>query len=179
MNQSHCMVGYYERFAHFMDKGQSGLLLLIRVYIGYQCALAGYNHLTNYRATVEAFKGWNVPMPEINVAIAATTELVGGTFLLLGFMARLISVPLMFNFIVAILAVNLAEPRYREMLKHLWDNQAVVIKDDAFPFLATAVLILFMGPGHYSIDWLIHRHHHAKPEVSRQGFEVRPTTSPS
>jgi putative oxidoreductase len=146
---------YYCRFAALASKLQSPLLLLIRVYIGYQCMISGYAHITHFQNTVEAFKGWNVPMPEINVAFSAITEMVCGALLLLGLAARLISVPLIGNFIVAFLAVNLSDPHYHQLLRNFWNNQDVLLKDDAFPFLMTAILILVFGPGCLSIDGLL------------------------
>jgi len=137
------------------SKLQSPLLLLIRIYIGYQCMISGYAHITHFQSTVEAFKGWNVPMPEINVVFSAITEMVGGALLLLGLAARLISIPLIGNFVVAFLAVNLSDPHYHQLLRNFWNNQAVLLKDDAFPFLMTAIFILVFGPGSLSIDGLI------------------------
>jgi len=137
------------------SKLQSPLLLLIRVYIGYQCMISGYAHITHFQNTVEAFKGWNVPMPQFNVAFSAITEMVGGALLLLGLATRLISIPLIGNFIVAFLAVNLSDPHYYRLLRNFWNNQDVLLKDDAFPFLMTAIIILVFGPGWISLDGLI------------------------
>jgi putative oxidoreductase len=148
-------ISYYSRFAHFAGQLQSPLLLIIRIYIGYQCMISGYAHITHFQRTVEAFKGWNVPMPEINVAFSAITEMVGGALLLLGLAARLISIPLIGNFVVAFLAVNLSDPHYHQLLRNFWNNQDVLLKDDAFPFLMTAIIILVFGPGSLSIDGLI------------------------
>ncbi|MGD0387723.1 MAG: DoxX family protein [Tepidisphaeraceae bacterium] len=145
----------YSRFAQLASKLQSPLLLLIRVYIGYQCMISGYAHITHFQNTVEAFKGWNIPMPEINVAFSAITEMAGGGLLFLGLAARLISIPLIGNFLVAFLAVNLSDPHYHQLLRNFWNNQDVLLKDDAFPFLMTAILILVFGPGWFSIDGLI------------------------
>lgn len=145
----------YTRFVQYANKVQSPLLLLIRIYIGYQCIISGYAHITHFQNTVEAFKGWDVPMPEFNVAFSAITEMVCGTLLLLGLAARLISIPLIGNFIVAFLAVNLSDPHYRDLLRNFWNNQDVLLKDDAFPFLAAAILILVFGPGWLSVDGII------------------------
>jgi len=145
----------YTRFVQYANKLQSPLLLLIRIYIGYQCIISGYAHITHFQNTVEAFKGWDVPMPEFNVAFSAITEMVGGALLLVGFATRLISIPLIGNFIVAFLAVNLSDPHYRDLLRNFWNNQDVLLKDDAFPFLAAAILILVFGPGWLSVDGII------------------------
>src|ERR1700730_9402900 len=148
---------WYCSFVSVASAGQSVFLLLIRLYIGYQCAKAGYNHITHFQETVEAFRGWNIPMPKVNAVIAATTEMVGGTLLFLGLGARLIAVPLTVNFIVAFLAVNLSDEHYRQLLHNFWDNQDVLLKDTAFPFLVTSIIVLLFGPGLFSIDAIIRR----------------------
>jgi len=77
------LVGLYDHFARFASKWQSPLLLLVRLYIGYQCVISGYAHITHFHNTVEAFKGWHIPAPEVNVALSALTEIgAGGLFLL-------------------------------------------------------------------------------------------------
>src|SRR5277367_6489264 len=89
------------------NKGQSAILLLIRLYIGYQAVISGYAHLTHFQQTVNAFISWHVPMPQVNVLISALTELVGGICLFLGLFTRIVAIPMTFNFIVAILVSNL------------------------------------------------------------------------
>jgi putative oxidoreductase len=149
------IVGVYDHFARFADKWRSPFLLLIRVYIGYQCVMSGYAHITHFHTTVEAFKGWHIPMPEVNVAMSALTEIVAGALLLVGFISRLAGLLLAGNFFVAFLAVNLSDPKYHEMLRRFWDNQDVLLKDDAFPFLMAAIVVLIFGPGFLSIDGII------------------------
>ncbi len=149
------LVGLYDHFARFASKWQSPLLLLVRLYIGYQCVISGYAHITHFHNTVEAFKGWHIPAPEVNVALSALTEIGAGALLLLGFCGRLAALALTGNFIVAFLAVNLSDPHYHDLLRHFWDNQDVLLKDDAFPFLMAAILVLVFGPGFLSVDGII------------------------
>jgi putative oxidoreductase len=149
------IVGVYDHFARFADKWRSPFLLLIRVYIGYQCVISGYAHITHFHTTVDAFKSWHIPMPEVNVAMSALTEIGAGALLIVGFVARLAGLLLTGNFLVAFLAVNLSDPKYHEMLRHFWDSQDVLLKDDAFPYLVTAIIILIFGPGFLSVDGII------------------------
>jgi putative oxidoreductase len=158
------IVAFYALLIRFANQLQSPLLLLIRVYIGYQCIISGQAHITHFQNMVQQFKDWNVPtLPKnrfvdgqkINVAFSAVTEIVCGTCLLVGLASRLISIPLIGNFIVAFLTVNLSDPHYRQLLHNFWNNQDVLLKDDAFPFLMTSIVILIFGPGYLSIDGLI------------------------
>jgi putative oxidoreductase len=145
---------YYNRLAGILNRGQSAFLLLIRLYIGYQCIIAGWGHLHNFDVMVQRFTDWHIPMPRINVAVSASTELVGGILLLVGFLSRLISIPLAFNFMVAILTIGFVNHGH-DLFKDIWNDQSVLLNDTAFPFFATAILILLFGPGWYSIDGLI------------------------
>lgn len=156
----------YDTFAAVFNWGQGPLMFLMRLYIGYQAIISGYGHLTHFQQTVKAFQGWNIPYPAFNVGLAGTTEIVGGGLFILGFAARLVAVPMTINFIVAILSVNLASPKYHHALMNIWQNQDVVLKDDAFPFLALSVLVLFYGPGWFSIDALLKRNVFHKHELT-------------
>jgi putative oxidoreductase len=149
------LAALYGNFAWLAGLLQSPLLLGIRIYIGYQCAISGLGHLHHFNQTVDQFKEWKIPHPEASVRISATTELVGGTLLLAGLAARLVSIPLIFNFLVAMIQTDLAYPGSREKLFHLWDDQSIILQDTAFPFFVAAVLILVFGPGWFSVDGLV------------------------
>ncbi|HEY1923425.1 MAG TPA: DoxX family protein [Tepidisphaeraceae bacterium] len=149
------LVGFYDHFARFADKWQSPFLLGIRLYIGYQCVISGYAHITHFHETVQTFIGWHIPMPEINVAMSALTEMIAGGLLLIGLFGRLAGLILVGNFIVAIAAPSLADEKFRPIILHFWEHPDVVVYDTAFPFLMTAIIILIFGPGFLSIDGII------------------------
>jgi putative oxidoreductase len=167
----------YNAIPRFFDYGQSPLLLLIRLYIGYQCCISGWGHLHNVEQMVQNFTDWHIPMPRLNVYISGITECVGGALFLVGFLSRLVSLVLAGNFTVAILAVSLSDPVFRPMILHFWNNPDVIIKDTAFPFLAASILVLFFGPGVVSIDYLIRRF--ILKSDSRPGFPVAPPPAQS
>jgi len=172
LNSPSGVLGTYDGFVRILTAGQSVVLLLIRLYFGFICMRSGYRHLANFDKTVEAFVGWHVPMPKVNVVISGTTELVGGAMLMVGLFSRLISIPLIFNFLVAIVSVSLADPDYHDKILHFWNFPDVVLKDDAFPFLCTAVLVLFFGPGLLSVDALLRRVFYPKKTSTPSAFEV-------
>ena len=141
--------------AHF----QSFVLLALRITWGWQLLNAGYGHLTHVEKTVEAFKGWGIPFPLANVYISGTTELIGGSLLVLGLAARLIAIPLVFNFLVAYATAS------RATIVQLITGQGGTrldaydsfINDSAFPMLILALAIFAFGPGKVSLDHLIRR----------------------
>jgi putative oxidoreductase len=135
---------------------QSAVLLALRITWGWQIAESGYGHLTHVQQTIDAFKGWGVPFPEINVYISGCTEVIGGTLLILGLATRLISVPLIFNFIVAYASAS------RDTFKEFFGGQLQkgyddFINDSAFSVLMLALIMLAFGPGKASLDYLIGR----------------------
>jgi len=133
------------------------VLLFLRLTIAWQLAESGYGHLTHVEDTVKNFREWGIPMPMLNVYISGTTELVGGCLVMLGLGARLIALPLVFNFLVAYATAS------RETLVHLvagpsrLDAYDTFINDAAFTMLALALIMLAFGPGKISIDYLLKR----------------------
>jgi putative oxidoreductase len=147
----------YSKFALTADQLQSFVLLLLRLAWGWQLAESGYGHLTHIENTVKAFIRWDVPFPVLNVYISAYTELIGGSLLILGLATRLISVPLVFNFIVAIVAASrkdIADAFANKGFIAGWD---AITNDGAFPFLMLALIMLAFGPGRASVDHLLRR----------------------
>jgi putative oxidoreductase len=69
---------------------------------------------------------------------------------MLGLGSRLISIPLIVNFVVAYLTASRDKV---QMFFH--QDPSNFIDDAAFPFLLTAILILAFGPGRISLDALI------------------------
>jgi putative oxidoreductase len=152
-------LGTYVSLANKLDSLQPWFLLLLRLYIGYQAMISGWAHLHNIEKTVEFFASLHIPMPRANVYICGYTELIGGGLLLIGLLTRLAAIPFSFSFLIAILSVNLSDPKYREALKNIIHNQDIVLKDDAFPFLFVGLLLLVFGPGLLSVDGVIKRAH--------------------
>jgi len=151
------LAALYSRFVSFADKWQCPFLLLIRIYIGYQCIISGWAHLHNIPGMTGFFTKLHIPMPEFNVIVSATAELVGGCLLLAGLASRLTALVLTGNFIVALLTVELSNYgfSFQELGAQIWKDQSPILGDTAFPFLATAIVILLFGPGRLSIDGLI------------------------
>ena len=149
----------YDRFAKRSDEAQSLLLLLIRLYIGYRSAVSGWGHWTHFHRTVAVFANLHIPLAKINLALSASTELLGGILLLLGLCSRPVALLMAFNFLVAILSVELSNYSFswRLLDSAIWNGQTPILQDTAFPFFAAAILILFFGPGRYSIDGMFRR----------------------
>lgn len=147
------------------------VLLLLRLSLGYVTYLSGHRHLADVDAMVERFKGWGVPMPRLNVYISGYTEMIGGALLMLGLATRWVSIPLTFNFIVAIATAG-REAITKDFRDGLLSGWETIVNDTAFPFLTFALVMLAFGAGPISIDFLLGRKRFCDHSNARRGFDV-------
>jgi putative oxidoreductase len=125
-------------------------LLMLRLSWGWEMLESGYGHLTHIHATTDFFMSLHIPFPRANVIISGSTELIGGALMMLGLAARLISIPLLFNFLVAILTAS------HDNVVHLFtQDYSKIVDDTAYPFVVTSLIILAFGPGLFSIDGIL------------------------
>ena len=146
-----------------MSRLQSAVLLLVRISFGYQFMLTGYGKLTHIDATTQNFIEWGIPMPQLNVYMAGTTECVGGALLLLGLASRYITIPLIFTMLTAYATAH------RQVIIHLFTTSGLTDPTDSplierirnffdqapFPFLLAALVVLVFGPGLFSLDAIL------------------------
>ena len=78
---------------------------------------------------------------EITMALVIFAELFCAFFVLIGFGTRIFSIPVMYNFIIAITVVHAAD-RFEDMEK-------------AVLFLIVFTTFFILGPGKYSVDYYI------------------------
>jgi putative oxidoreductase len=139
-------------FVRVANHLQSPLLFFMRFVWGVQLMQAGVGKLLHIDQPIGYFTQLGIPFPVENAWLVAFTETFGGIFLALGLLTRLTSVPLIINFIVAYITTE------QDGLKDLLSfDTGKFTADAAFPFLATALVVLVFGPGVYSLDYLITR----------------------
>jgi putative oxidoreductase len=146
-------VKYVQKASHL----QSFVLLFLRLTIAWQLAESGYGHLMNIEGTAQHFREWGVPLPVLSVHISGATELIGGILLILGLGARLIAVPLLFNFNVAYATAsrgNLIQLFTGPMRLDAYD---AVINDTAFTMIVLSLTMLAFGAGKASVDHCLKR----------------------
>lgn len=136
-------------FGKFEILGQCLLLLILRVYFGYQFFLAGKGKFENFDRTVGFFEKIQIPFPEINVYLAGGAELIGGLLLIIGLGSRLVSLPLIFTMIIAYVTAHNAE------LMAIFSDTEKFLSASPFLYLLTSLIILLFGPGCFSVDKLI------------------------
>jgi putative oxidoreductase len=147
---------WYQAEIRVVTYAQPALLFLLRLYFGYGFFKAGLGKLQNIDSTAEYFAGLDIPLATLNAYLAGTTECYGGLLLLLGAASRVVTIPLIFTMLVAYATQHIDE------LRPLWTlkddasyNPASFFKAAPFPYLVTALLVLFFGPGAFSIDGLL------------------------
>ena len=150
-------VAFYDQLMSYLDYGRSAGLLLLRLYIGYECVVSGWAHLHHIPDTTDFFASMHIPFPKANVILSALTEIAAGALVLVGLISRPASAALVGNFIVALFAFEFSkfDFSFSELAHGIWNNFGVIFDDTAFPILAAAVIILFFGPGLISADALL------------------------
>lgn len=142
---------WYRNLAKLENHSQPVLLLFIRLYWGWQFALSGYGKLSNMQGTVDFFTQLGIPFPQINVYLAASSELFGGLFLIAGFLSRIITLPLIATMVVAYATAH------KVALETFWSQPDNFLTQAPFLFLYAAVIVMAFGPGKFSLDYLFMR----------------------
>jgi putative oxidoreductase len=132
---------------------QSPLLLIIRLYWGYEFAVTGFGKLAALDKITVYFQSLGIPFPYFNAMLTGCVELVCGSLLVLGLFTRVASIPLI---VVTAVAYLTAESVALMSLTQQLDPSALFA---ATPFLFLyACLILFcFGPGKISCDYFIEK----------------------
>jgi len=153
----------YAGVTAFLNRLQSPLLLAIRLYWGWQFAQDGWGKLTHLARVTNFFASLNLPAPGATATLVASVEFFGGILLVLGLASRLISLVLFVNMTMAYLSV----PDDRVNFSHMFSNPSDFYNATPYTYWFTALLILILGPGLFSIDTLIRR------RFARPAHEVR------
>jgi putative oxidoreductase len=130
---------------------QCPVLLIIRLYWGWQFFVVGKAHLAHLDKTTSYFASLNIPMPKLSAIMAGSTECVGGLLLLAGLFSRFASLALICVMSVALWTAE------REAVRHIFSDPDKFLATDPFLFLYAAVLVFAFGPGRISLDALVFR----------------------
>ena len=139
----------YSFFVKAANLLRSPLLLLIRLYWGWQFWQSGFGKLGDISKTVDFFTSLGIPAPAFNAHFVALLEAGGGILLFVGLASRLIALPLAFDMMVAYLTAD------REALGSIFSDPGKFYNADPFTFLLASLIILAFGPGWFSLDNII------------------------
>jgi putative oxidoreductase len=123
-------------------------LLAVRLYWGWQFALAGWGKLHNLSKVTGFFTSLGIPFPRVNAPMVATLEFVGGLLLMLGLGARPVALLLAGNMLVAYVTAD------REALFAVFSDPGRFYGAAPFTFLFAVLLVLLFGPGALALDRL-------------------------
>lgn len=132
--------------SQLLNRLQSPLLLLIRVYWGWQFAQTGWGKLHHLDRVAEFFATLNIPAPHLNALVVGLVEFIGGILLTLGLGSRAISLVLFVNMSVAFVTAD------REALGMILSDPGKFYGADPYTFWFAALLILIFGSGELSVD---------------------------
>ena len=128
---------------------QSPLLLLVRLYWGWQLAQTGWGKITNIDKVVGFFTDLGIPAPWLNAHFVSGVELFGGILLAIGLMSRPIAFVLTINMLVAYITAD------REALGSIFSDPGKFYGATPYTFLFASLLVLIFGPGKFSLDALL------------------------
>ena len=121
--------------------------LFARVVTGWVFLWTGWGKLTHLPLVTENFANWGIPAPGVLAPFVSGVELVGGFFLLAGFLTRISAGALG---VVMIVAVKAAQWESVESLQDLLGLEEVL-------YLALFVWLAIAGAGRVSVDDALER----------------------
>ena len=150
-NKSTMVADIYHLWVKAISCLQSPLLLVIRLYWGWQFFQTGKGKLMNLDRTAGFFQSLNIPHPHLNAVMAGCTECFGGLCLLLGLGSRILTIPLIFTMIIAYVTAE------SDALHAVFSDPDKFVSATPFEFMFAAIIVLVFGPGKFSLDWLLAR----------------------
>lgn len=142
----HKLCDYYAMFGKLASLAQSPLLLLVRLYWGWQFAQTGWGKLHNLPKITEFFTSLNLPFPAFTAHFVAGVEFIGGILLIVGLLSRFTGLVLSVNMFVAYWTAD------HEALKSIISDPGKFYGADPYTFLFASLLILIFGAGQLSFD---------------------------
>jgi putative oxidoreductase len=139
----------YAWFLRGVNSCQSVFLLAVRLYWGWQFWQAGWGKARNIPKVVDYFTSLGIPAPALNAYFISWLEVAGAILLILGLGARLIAFPLAIDMIVAYVVGD------REALGSIFSDPDKFYAAAPYTFLMASFIILFFGPGWFSLDTAI------------------------
>jgi putative oxidoreductase len=131
---------------------QSSLLLLIRIYFFWQLFKIGRAKLEHIETPIGFFTKLGIPYPEISAYLVGATECFGGILIVAGLGSRLAAIP-----VTIAMAVACWVPDKGDAVLNIWGHPDKFLKADPFPFFLAALIVLFFGPGWFSLDAILGR----------------------
>ncbi len=101
------MIELYAKFKDYLRYIEDVAPLILRLLLAYVFYFTAVEKLSSIEGTAYWFESLGIPLPTLNAYLSTFTEAAGFILLLLGLGTRLISLPLIFVMIVALVTVHL------------------------------------------------------------------------
>ena len=141
----------YQYFSKSASWLQSPLLLLVRLYWGWQFMQTGWGKLQHLDRVIGFFHSLGIPFPGVQAPLVAGMEFFGGLLLILGLGSRIVGLILAFDMLVAYWTAS------RDALFSVFSNPGNFYGADPYTFLFASLMVLIFGAGLFSLDTLIAR----------------------
>ncbi|MGA8938047.1 MAG: DoxX family protein [Acidobacteriaceae bacterium] len=122
------------------------MLLVVRLYWGFQFAQTGWGKLHNLARITSFFASLNIPFPGFTAPFVSSLEFVGGILLMLGLFSRPVALLLAGNMLVAYWTAD------HEALTSILSNPGKFYGADPYTFLVASLAILIFGAGFFATD---------------------------
>jgi len=131
-----------KRYIEVLDQFEWLTPLVIRVVVGFVFLHSGWGKLHHVDKVADFFEKLGIPAARHQAPLVAVSEFVCGTLLLVGFLSRLVSLPLIATMAVAILTAKRGDISEINDLFGLTE----------FLYIVLLTVIVFRGPGPVSVD---------------------------
>jgi putative oxidoreductase len=123
----------------------------MRIVWGHQLILSGIGKLSNIAGTIQFFTELGIPSPTFHAYEVGIIELICGFCLFIGFASRVAAIPVI---LIMLTALSTAHAENLGGFNFIF-NPYLLVNQQPYPILFTALLALIFGPGRISIDaWL-------------------------
>ena len=139
----------YALFVRLVSNLQSPFLLAIRLYWGWQFAMVGWGKLHNMAHVTEFFHSLGLPAPAFTATFVSSFEFVAGILLALGLLSRVTSLGIVVDMSAAYFTAD------HDALVSIFSSPDKFYGADPFIFWFVGLIILFFGPGKFSLDTLL------------------------
>ncbi|MBK7629218.1 MAG: DoxX family protein [Ignavibacteriales bacterium] len=141
------MIEKYNAALKHLSKLKDFHLLAIRLILAYGFFNPAIMKWKNISSIAEWFGSIGIPLPGLNAYLSATTEMAGVILLTLGLANRIISIPLIFVMIVAIVTVHLSNG---------FESGSNGFEIPVYYILLLLVILIY-GAGKFSVDYLLRK----------------------
>jgi putative oxidoreductase len=130
---------------------RSPLLLLVRLYWGWQFAETGWGKLHHLHRVIGFFGSLGIPQPGLVAPFVSGVEFIGGILMILGLASHITGLVLTIDMFVAYWVGD------RAALHSVLSDPGKFYGADPYTFFFASLILLVFGAGLFSLDALIQR----------------------